>query len=143
MKDYKVGFICGFFDILHDGHIDILRKAKEQCDYLIVAVGTDEFMRTRKGRDSILSFEQRTEIMRAIRYVDQVVPETDLNKISAYNIYHFDIMFAGDDHEFELAYIEAARELKRLGVKTKYIHRARSVSSTLIRESIKATAESI
>ena len=48
---YKKGFICGFFDLIHDGHIDILRQAKEQCEYLIVGVGTDEFMKERKGRN--------------------------------------------------------------------------------------------
>lgn len=136
MKKYKVGFICGFFDILHDGHIDILRQAKQQCDYLIVAVGTDEFMRVRKNRESVLPFENRVEIVSAIRYVDQVVPEIDLDKIAAYHKYNFDVMFAGSDHEFESAYIEAARELKQYGVNTIYIPRTHKISSTLIRERI-------
>lgn len=139
MKKYKVGFICGFFDILHDGHIDILRQAKEQCDYLIVAVGTDEFMQVRKNRDSVLSFEQRVEIVRAIRYVDQVVPETDLDKIAAFHKYNYDVMFAGNDHEFEPAYIETVRELKQFGVDTIYIPRKHNVSSTLIREHIQGS----
>lgn len=136
MKKYKVGFISGFFDILHDGHIDILRQAKEQCDYLVVAVGTDEFMQVRKNRDSVLSYEQRVEIVRAIRYVDQVVPETNLDKIAAFHKHNYDVMFAGNDHEFEPAYIETVRELKQLGVDTIYIPRKHNVSSTLIRERI-------
>lgn len=136
MKKQKIGFICGFFDILHDGHVDILRQAKAQCDYLIVAVGTDEFMRVRKGRESVLSFEQRVEIVRSIRYVDQVVPEINLDKIEAFNKYKFDIMFAGNDHEFEPTYIETVRQLKRLGVDTIYIPREHEVSSTAIRERI-------
>ncbi len=136
MKKYKIGFICGFFDILHDGHIDILRQAKQQCEYLIVAVGTDEFMQIRKGRNSVLSFEQRKEIVSAIRYVDQVVPETDLDKIAAYHKYNFNVMFAGDDHEFELCYIETAEKLKELGVDTIYIQRKGNISSTFIREYI-------
>lgn len=133
MKKYKVGFICGFFDILHDGHIDILRKAKDQCDFLIVAVGTDEFMQVRKGRESVLSYDQRVEVVKAIRYVDQVVPEPDLDKIAAYHRYHFNVMFAGSDHEFEPAYIRTVDELNKLGVDTVYIPRQRDVSSTNIR----------
>lgn len=65
---YKKGFICGFFDLIHDGHIDILRQAKEQCEYLIVGVGTDEFMKERKGRNSVLTYEQRCTVVKAIRY---------------------------------------------------------------------------
>lgn len=54
---YKIGFICGFYDLLHDGYIDILRKAKERCDYLIVAAGTDEFMRKRKHHEALLAYQ--------------------------------------------------------------------------------------
>lgn len=136
MKKYKIGFICGFFDILHDGHIDVLRQAKQQCEYLIVAVGTDEFMKIRKGRNSVLSYQQRKELVSAIRYVDQVVPEINLDKIAAYHKYNFNVMFSGADHEFELHYIETAKKLKKLGADTIYIPRNRNISSTFIREYI-------
>lgn len=137
MKKYSRGFICGFFDILHDGHIDILKQAKEMCDYLIVAVGTDLFMQERKHRNSILSYEQRVEIVSAIKYVDEVVPEVNLDKLAAYEQYHFDVMFAGDDHINEQVYVEAVSELKRRGVDTIYISRKRPVSSTLLREKVR------
>ena len=81
MKKYKRGFVAGFFDILHEGHIQILEQAKSQCEQLIVAVGTDEFMRIRKGRESVLSYDERVCIVSAIKYVDKVVPEIDLDKI--------------------------------------------------------------
>ncbi len=136
MKKYKVGFICGFFDILHDGHIEILQKAKECCEYLIVAVGTDEFMLKRKKRQSILTYNQRVKIVTAIKYVDMVVPETDLDKIAAYNKYHFDVMFAGDDHLAEPIYIQATKILKEMGVDTIYIPRYNNISSTNIRNKI-------
>ncbi len=136
MKKYQVGFICGFFDLLHDGHIDILKKAKENCEYLIVAVGTDEFMKQRKHRESILSYKQRVEIVKAIRYVDEVVEETDLDKIGAYEKYHFDVMFAGDDHLYEPIYVEATKKLKEMGVDTIYIPRNKSCSSTEIRNKV-------
>lgn len=135
-KKYNCGFICGFFDVLHDGHIDILKKAKSLCDYLIVAVGTDEFMVERKNRQSLLTYEQRVKIVESIKYVDLVVPEENLDKIAAFNQYHFDVMFSGMDHIDEPIYIEATKKLKTLGVDTIYFERTNDVSSTKIRESM-------
>lgn len=136
MEKYKKGFICGFFDILHDGHIDILQQAKSKCEYLIVAVGTDDFMRQRKHRESILDYEQRVEIVKSIRYVDEVVPEFDLDKVAAFYKYNFDVMFAGEDHLNEKVYIEATKRLKELGVDTIYIPRKHNISSTSIKKKI-------
>lgn len=136
MKLYKIGFICGFFDLLHDGHIDILKQAKSKCEYLIVAVGTDEFMRQRKSREPVLTYEQRIAIVKSIRYVDEVIPEIDLDKVAACKKYHFDVMFAGYDHIEEDVYIEAEATLKTMGVDTIYIPRKINCSSTNIRKRI-------
>lgn len=134
MKKYKVGFVAGFFDILHEGHIQILEYAKSQCEQLIVAVGTDEFMRIRKKREPVLSYAERIKIVGAIKYVDRIVEETDLDKIAAYQRYRFDVMFAGDDHQQEDIYIRDAEILKnKYGVDTIYIKR-NNVSSTEIRK---------
>lgn len=134
MKKYKVGFVAGFFDILHEGHIQILEYAKSQCEQLIVAVGTDEFMRIRKKREPVLSYAERIKIVGAIKYVDRIVEETDLDKIAAYQKYRFDVMFAGDDHQQEDIYIRDAKILKnKYGVDTIYIKR-NNVSSTEIRK---------
>lgn len=134
MKKYKVGFVSGFFDILHEGHIQILEYAKSQCEQLIVAVGTDEFMRIRKKREPVLSYAERIKIIGAIKYVDRIVEETDLDKIAAYQRYRFDVMFAGDDHQQEDIYIRDAEILKnKYGVDTIYIKR-NNVSSTEIRK---------
>lgn len=142
MSRYKIGFICGFFDLLHDGHIEILKFAKSQCEYLIVAVGTDEFMFERKHRESILTYDQRVTIIKSIRYVDKVISETDLDKIAAYKKYHFDVMFAGEDHQNEELYIEAASILKSFGVDTIFVPRSIAISSTLIRKRIIQISES-
>lgn len=134
MKKYKVGFVSGFFDILHEGHIQILEYAKSQCEQLIVAVGTDEFMRIRKKREPVLRYVERIKIVGAIKYVDRIVEETDLDKIAAYQRYRFDVMFAGDDHQQEDIYIRDAEILKnKYGVDTIYIKR-NNVSSTEIRK---------
>lgn len=134
MKKYKIGFLCGFFDPLHDGHIDIMKQAKSMCDFLIVAVGTDEFMQKRKHHATILSYEQRIEIVSAIRYVDRVVPEFNLEKMEAYNQYHFDVMFAGEDHLTEPVYQDTKKKLAKLGVDTVFVPRKKAISSTLMRE---------
>lgn len=105
-------------------------------EYLIVAIGTDEFMRVRKNRESVLSYWQRVEIVQSIRYVDEVVPEIDLDKIAAFERYHFDVMFAGTDHLNEKIYIEATKKLKLMGVDTIYIPRRKKCSSTGIRRQI-------
>jgi glycerol-3-phosphate cytidylyltransferase len=130
---YKVGLIAGIFDMYHVGHLDIMRQAKDLCEYLIVAVGTDEFTLSRKNHFPIIPFEERCQIVQAIRYVDEVVPETNLDKVEAYNMYHFNVMIAGNDHENEPLYIEAARKLKEFGVDTIYIPRIYKTSSTLLR----------
>lgn len=136
MKKYKVGFVAGFFDIIHEGHIQILEQAKSQCEQLIVAVGTDEFMRIRKGRESVLNYSERAQIVGSIRYVDKVVEETDLDKLAAYKNYHFNVMFAGDDHENEPVYIRDAAILKeKYDVDTIYIKRS-NISSTAIRKRV-------
>jgi len=64
MKQYKVGFLCGFFDPLHDGHIDIMQQAKEMCERLIVAVGTDDFMMQRKHHGTILATVYKGNIIK-------------------------------------------------------------------------------
>ena len=106
------------------------------CEYLIVGVGTDDFMIRRKNRTSILSYEQRVEIVKAIRYVDEVVPENDLDKIAAYYKYGLDVMIAGEGHRMESVYIDAERELKKMGVAVVYIERKKQCSSTYIRNRI-------
>lgn len=133
---YKVGYISGMFDILHIGHIEILRRSKEFCDHLIVAVGTDEFMMSRKNRASVMPYHERIEIVKAIRYVDQTVPGIDLDKLGAYHRYKFDVMFAGDDHKDEPIYIQSVIELKKLGVDTMYFPRFYDVSSSGLRKKI-------
>lgn len=131
---YKIGYISGMFDILHIGHVSILRYAKEMCEYLIVAVGTDDFIRWRKKHEPFMKYEERAAIVGALRYVDEVVPGTDLDKIAAYKKYHFDVMIAGNDHIDEPIYIETEKELKKFGVTTLYYPRIKDISSTNYRK---------
>ena len=72
MKKYKVGYTTGVYDMFHIGHLNILKRAKEQCDYLIVGVSTDELVEDYKHKKPIIPFDERFAIVEAIKYVDKV-----------------------------------------------------------------------
>ena len=96
-KKYKIGYTTGVFDMFHIGHLNILKRAKEQCEYLIVGVSTDETVESYKHKKPIIRFEERCAIVEAIRYVDKVVPQTSMNKMDAYKELKFDVLFHGSD----------------------------------------------
>ena len=92
-----IGYTTGVYDMFHIGHLNLLKRAKEQCDYLIVGVSTDELVWHDKNKEPIIAFPERCAIVEAIRYVDQVVPQVDKNKFGAWEKYHFHKMFVGSD----------------------------------------------
>ena len=96
-KKYKVGYTTGVFDMFHIGHLNILKKAKEQCDYLIVGVSTDENVRNYKNKTPIIPFEERIAIVRELKCVDEAVPQVNMNKMDAWKKLHFDALFHGSD----------------------------------------------
>lgn len=84
-----IGYTTGVYDMFHIGHLNILRRAKEQCDYLVVGVSTDELVQKDKNKTPIIPFAERCAIVEAIKYVDKVVPQFDKNKMAAWEKYHF------------------------------------------------------
>ena len=136
MKKYKIGYTTGVFDMFHIGHLNILKKAKEQCDYLIVGVSTDELVLSEKNKKTIIPFNDRMEILRSIRYVDMVVPQLNKNKLEAWEKYHFDCMFVGSDWKGSAAWKKIEDELSPKGVDIIYFEYTDGVSSTILRNKI-------
>ena len=129
-----IGFIAGMFDPLHAGHVEILKTAKSMCDYLIVAVGTDDYIRNHKKHEPLLSYEDRSYVVDAIQYVDKVVATDNHDKMAMYEKYHFDVLFAGWDHLSDEEDMEAMAQLAELGVQTVLVQRNRNISSSFIKE---------
>lgn len=136
MKKYKIGYTTGVYDMFHIGHLNILRRAKEQCDYLIVGVSTDELVYKSKNKYPIIPFNERMEIIGAIKYVDKVVPQENKDKMAAYEKYKFDAMFVGDDWKGSELFTKCEEELKKKGSTVVYFPYTKSTSSTILREKV-------
>lgn len=134
MKKYKIGYTTGVFDMFHIGHLNILRRAKEQCDYLIVGVSTDELVEDYKKKTPVISFENRLEIVKAIRYVDKVVPQENMDKFEAWQKYKFNAIFHGDDWKGSSLYDSFIEKFKRVGVDMVFLPHTDGVSSTQLNE---------
>lgn len=121
----------GTFDLLHYGHINLLRRAKELGDYLIVALSTDEFNRDEKGKKSYFTYEQRKTLLEAVRYVDLVIPEENWNqKISDVKEYTVDTFVMGDDWNGAFDFLKEYCDVV-------YLSRTPEISTTQIKWELK------
>ena len=93
----RIGYAAGAFDLFHVGHLNILRHAKEQCDFLIAGVVSDEMLREVKGVDPFIPTHERVDIVRSLRYVDDVHVETVPDKLDVWKEVGFTHFFKGDD----------------------------------------------
>lgn len=134
MKEYKIGYTTGVFDMFHIGHLNILKRAKEHCDYLIVGVSTDEVVQSYKHHLPVIPYEQRAEIVKAIRYVDEVVPQTSMDKMEAFKKYKFNVLFHGSDWKDSEMYNKIIDDFKKVGVDVVFLPHTEGISTTLIRE---------
>lgn len=135
MAKYKVGYTSGVYDMFHVGHLNLLRRAKEQCDYLIVAVTTDE-LALYKNAHTVIPFEDRAEIVGAIKYVDKVVPQETMDKMAAWEKNKFDVMFVGDDWKGTDKWNQLEKDFKEVGVDIVYFPYTKKISSTKLREQL-------
>ena len=129
-----IGYTTGVYDLFHIGHLNILKRAKENCDHLIVGVSTDELVETYKHKKPIIPFKERMEIVKAIRYVDEVVPQITMDKFSAWEKLKFDRLFHGNDWKGTKMYNEIEEKLKKVGVEMIFFPYTNGTSSTLLNE---------
>ena len=127
----------GTYDLLHYGHINLLRRAKALGDYLIVALSTDEFNWNEKQKKCFFTYEQRKALLEGVRYVDLVIPEENWEqKKTDVHLYQCDVFVIGDDWEGKFDF------LKEEGVEVVYLPRTPEISTTEIKEKIKSQKKS-
>ncbi|MED1205206.1 adenylyltransferase/cytidyltransferase family protein [Heyndrickxia acidicola] len=136
MKQFKTGYTTGVFDLFHVGHLNILQKAKELCETLIVGVSTDELVVEYKGKKPVISHADRMAIVDGVRYVDRVVPQINRDKWSAWNELRFDAMFVGDDWKGTPLFNQLDKEFSEGGIALVYLPYTKGVSSTILRERV-------
>lgn len=117
----------GTFDLLHYGHINLLKRAKAQGDYLVVALSTDEFNSNKKGKKCYFSYNERKQLLESIRYVDLVIPENEWEqKVNDVKEYHIDVFVMGDDWEGKFDFLKDECEVV-------YLPRTPEISTTKIK----------
>ena len=137
-KKYKIGYTTGVYDMFHIGHLNILERAKAQCEHLVVGVTTDALCFERKQKYPIVCQEERMRIVSAIRYVDRVVEQADMDKLKAVEKYGCDVVFVGSDWKGTPAWNEYEKQFASLGCDVVYLDHTDGISSTILRERLNA-----
>lgn len=133
-----VGYTTGVYDLFHIGHLNLLSRAKAECDELIVGVTTDELAESRKAKRPVIPYAERVEIVRALRCVDRVVPQSDMNKLKAWETLRFDVVFVGDDWRGTPTWVHYEHEFSRVGVRVVYFPYTTHTSSSKLRGVLEA-----
>lgn len=122
--------------MFHIGHLNIIRHAKDKCNYLIVGVSTDDCVSSYKHKVPVVPYEQRAAIVQAIKYVDEVVPQTTMDKVEFLKHRHFDVMFHGDEWKGTELYTKYEEEFAKYGARIEYLTHTEGISSTMLRQKL-------
>lgn len=136
MKKYKIGYTQGTFDLFHVGHLNLIKRSKELCDYLIVGVNSDELVKEYKNRTPIIHDTDRLAIVEALKYVDEAFISTTLDKKVSYDKYSFNAIFIADCWENDKRWQDTKKEMNMLGVDVIFLPYTKGISSTLIRKEL-------
>lgn len=136
--NYRIGYAGGAFDLFHVGHLNILRHAKSQCDYLIAGVVSDDMLEATKGARPVVPLAERLEIVRHIDFVDEVIAEVELDKLATWRARPFDIYFKGDDWKGSEKGIKLEKAFAEVGVEVIYFPYTVATSSTVLRRALRA-----
>lgn len=133
----RIGYLSGTFDLFHVGHLNLLRRAKAQCDYLIVGVHPDA---SHKGKETFIPFEERMAVVGGIKYVDKVVPSCKEDS-DAWSLWHYNRLFVGSDYKGSDRFARYTEFFRDKGVEIVYFPYTKSTSSTQIRQNILKKAD--
>jgi glycerol-3-phosphate cytidylyltransferase len=131
-----IGYAPGAYDLFHIGHLNLLRHARENCDHLIAGVVSDGMLLQAKGRLPVIPLAERLEIVRSVRYVDQVHAEVVPDKIDTWRQVGFDVIFKGDDWRGTPKGEKLERDFAAVGVEVKYFPYTMHTSSTILRKAL-------
>lgn len=134
MSKKIIGYTTGVYDMFHIGHLHLLKKAKNRCDYLIVGISTDELVESYKNKTPIIPFEHRLEIVSALKFVDEVVAVTHRDKFQSFLDVGYDVLFVGDDWKDSDIFNTLEKKLSVQNAKVEYFPYTKEVSSTKFRE---------
>lgn len=136
-KKFKIGYTTGVYDMFHIGHLNILRRAKEMCETLIVGVTSDELCYKRKKKYPIIKEQERMAIVEAIRYVDKVIPQVDMEKVRIVKELGADVVFVGSDWKGTDSWNQYEKEFAAVGCSVVYLEHTDGISSTMLRLMLK------
>ena len=128
-----IGYMAGVYDLFHIGHLNLLKNAKGMCDKLIVGVTVDELV-SYKNKKAFIPYEERIEMVRSCRYVDAVVPQYDMDKLTMCKKLGASYLFVGDDWYETEEWVEYENEFQKNNIKIIYFPYTKGISSTRIRE---------
>ncbi|MBO3100547.1 adenylyltransferase/cytidyltransferase family protein [Cellulomonas fengjieae] len=129
-----VGYVPGGFDMLHIGHLNVLRAARARCDRLVVGVAVDDSLLAMKGRLPVIPHHERMELVASLRFVDDVVSDFSQDKRVAWHAHPFDVLFKGDDWKGTPKGERLEAEMAELGAQVVYLPYTASTSSTMLRQ---------
>lgn len=136
-KKYQIGYTTGVYDMFHIGHLNILQKAKEQCETLIVGVTTDELCFKRKKKYPIINESDRCKIISAIKYVDKVIFQNDMDKFKVVKNIGADAVFVGTDWKGTESWKNYEKQFASIGCDVVYLDYTDGISSTMLRDKLK------
>lgn len=139
----RVGYAAGAFDLFHIGHLNLLRRAKAECDFLIAGVVSDDLLERRRGRGAVIPLSERLEIVGSIGVVDRAVAETEMDKLDTWRDLQFDVFFKGDDWRGTRKGNDLERRFAKVGVEVVYFPYTIDTSSSVLRRALAALNEDV
>ncbi len=138
----KIGYTCGVYDLFHVGHLNLFERCKEKCDYLIVGVCDDEYVRTYKQKDPVINEKDRLRIVKALKCVDDaflINSEETVDKVLAHEKVNYNVLFAGDDWKGSERFKETEKAFKEKGldIEVVFLPYTKEVSTSMLREQLK------